>query len=81
MSRHTAVDLLYKQISNIRRSGDLIRCRSPVIQQWPWEIGVALEHGSMAERMKDGLGSSDPDMFQLMILVSRHNELRVIHHS
>lgn len=51
-------------------SGISIRENAPVIQQWPWENGLPLQHGSMESSLRsslDGTGQ-EPD-FVTMVLV------------
>jgi hypothetical protein len=70
MSTYTATPILLDQISLLRRSGDKIRTRAPLIQQWPWENGIALEHGSMSSRMQQNSTGRVLNTFETMVLVS-----------
>ena len=65
---------LLSQLVTFRQSGQMIRLQSPVLQQWPWENGILLEHGLMAERMRCSLSMSECEpAFVVMVLVSKWN--------
>jgi hypothetical protein len=67
-NENTLVSL--NEITSLRRAGHIIRTQAPVIQQWPWENGVVLHHGSMAARLKEKMvGPSKEGDFERMVLV------------
>ena len=45
--------VLDEQVAAFESAGVIVRNNSPVILQWPWENGVPLAHGSMAQRLKE----------------------------
>ena len=71
MSTHFDSLVLYNDISTIQREGHLLRVKSPVIKQWPWDIGMPLEHGSMAPHLQEHLGPvPQPSEFKSLVVVS-----------
>jgi hypothetical protein len=52
---------LEKDLTALQKSRALIRTQSPVLLQWPWENGIALERGSMRERLELCLQGSPRD--------------------
>jgi len=69
MSTHVSKLSLLNEISSVRCAGDILRNRAPLIQQWPWENGIVLQRGSMAEKMREGI-NDETGAFELMVLVS-----------
>jgi hypothetical protein len=60
-----------QQLLALRETGKSIRLQSPVIQQWPWDNGMPLQHGLMGERMRLSLASTSHEpAFVAMVLVS-----------
>ena len=60
------------EISEIQTAGEIIRLKAPVICEWPWENGLALDHGFLVERMRESLtGSNQEPAFVAMVLVRR----------
>ena len=53
-------------------AGNSIRVNAPVIQEWPWENGLPLEHGSMELRLQESLASQgerqDPAFVDLVLV-------------
>jgi len=45
---------LEAEVADVQSSGSLIRLKAPVVLQWPWENGIALEHGSMRKYLEAG---------------------------
>lgn len=45
---------LEAEVADVQSSGSLIRLKAPVVLQWPWENGIALEHGSMTKYFEAG---------------------------
>jgi hypothetical protein len=68
MSSHSSSVALLNEISNVKRSGELIRNRSPVLRQWPWENGIALERGSMANAFQR-IMTGEAETYEQMVLV------------
>jgi hypothetical protein len=52
---------LEDEIAAFKQSGTLIRTQAPVLLQWPWQNGIALEHGSMRGRLEKSLAGSSRD--------------------
>ena len=46
------IQLLDEEVAALESTGTLIRNKANLILQWPWENGIALAHGSMAEFLK-----------------------------
>lgn len=46
------IQLLDEEVAALESTGTLIRNKANLILQWPWENGIALAHGSMAESLK-----------------------------
>jgi hypothetical protein len=44
-------------VTNIRLNS--IRLNAPVVQEWPWENGLPLEHGSMESSLRKSLWLSE----------------------
>lgn len=42
-----------QQLTSLRRSGKVVRTQSAAIKQWPWQNGIVLHDGSMAEYLKE----------------------------
>jgi hypothetical protein len=60
-----------KDLESMWLAGEIIREHSPVIQQWPWENGIVLEHGLMEVKLRRELSGSDHDPSLVsMVLVS-----------
>ena len=65
---------MLKQVVDFRKTGKSMRLQSPVLQQWPWDNGMPLQHGLMGERMRQLLSTSDHEpVFVAMVLVSLIN--------
>jgi hypothetical protein len=72
VSPSAGVDPLEAQIQDVKNSGSLIRIEAPLLQHWPWENGIALEHGSMTQYLKEALngrGEQD-DIVELVLVMS-----------
>jgi len=52
---------LTNDLETLAVTGETIREHSPVIQQWPWENGIILEHGSMERKLSNELSGSEQD--------------------
>jgi hypothetical protein len=50
-----------RRLAELKESGLIVRNSTAVIKQWPWENGIPLQHGSMADTMKDALLDSIHD--------------------
>ena len=62
-------------LSHMLSVSNSIRVNAPVVQEWPWENGLPLEHGSMESMLRKSLGvhsSDEPEEPALveMVLVS-----------
>lgn len=63
---------MLKQVVEFRKTGNSMRLQSPVLQQWPWDNGLPLQHGLMGERMRQLLSTTDHEpVFVAMVLVSK----------
>lgn len=62
---------ILKQMAEFQKTGNAMRLQSPLLQQWPWDNGMPLQHGLMGERMRQLLSTSDHEpVFVAMVLVS-----------
>ena len=66
MSLHS----LEEEIEDVKKSGSLIRLEAPLLQHWPWDNGIPLEHGSMRPHLEKALeGREDQgDMVELVLV-------------
>src|ERR1700677_281475 len=72
MELHQKSVRLLSQLVTFCQSGQIIQLQSPVLQQWPWENDILLEHRLMAERMRCSLSMSEHEpAFVAMVLVSK----------
>lgn len=70
MSTHASTSMLLAQVTQLHQSHQVIRNKSPVIQQWPWDNGIPLQHGSMVSYLKERLGEAGNEPVEMMTLVS-----------
>src|ERR1700677_2231872 len=72
-----ATKLAYeKAIATVQWNNTTIRVQTPVLQQWPWENGIPLEHGLMAEKLRQQLEHSHhADDIVEIVLVCCNNYL------
>jgi hypothetical protein len=59
---------LQTSLTALQRSREIIRTNAPLLLQWPWENGIALEHGSMRQRLETTLQDSphDPRLVEMV---------------
>jgi len=68
--KNMSVDSLEAEIEVVKKSGSLIRVEVPLLQHWPWDNGIPLEHGSMQPHLQKALeGRQDQgDMVDLLLV-------------
>jgi hypothetical protein len=53
--------IIIRRLAEMKETGLTVRNSAAVIKQWPWENGIPLQHGSMADTMRDALLESIHD--------------------
>lgn len=69
-----------RQIYLLQQNRGTIRLQSTLLQRWPWDNGIALQHGSMAARLGSPslVSESNDDIHVLEIILVGEMPLRQV---